>query len=226
MTIARKNVLIAATGLFLVAGVVFSTARTQPYRYRAELNESLYLPSGKLVKELSLGYPQLVADFVWFSAIQYYGEYRKEDHDLRYFVSLIDIVTTLDPHFVFAYKFGAIVVSEDLGAFSESIDILKGGMWNNPTNWELPFEIGFLNLIHRRDMERAARYFNLSSRLPGAPEKAKRFAAYVSSLSGDTASSIELWETYKEYTDNPYMKELADRYIARLKASSKTGEHR
>jgi len=224
MRFSRNNLLIGGLGVFLIAGVVFSTVRSQRYRYRAELNESLYLPSGKLLKEISLGYREFVADLVWFNAVQYYGEYRKDNHDLRYFVSLIDIVTTLDPHFVFAYTFGAIVVSEDLDAFPEGIEILKKGMSENPTNWELPFEIGFLNLIHRRDMSHAARYFNLASRLPGAPEKTKRFAAYVYSLSGDSSSSIEMWETYKEYTDNQYMKDLADRYIARLQASGETGE--
>lgn len=223
---SRKNLAIGTLGLFLIAGLAFSMAQSQRYRYRPELSGSLYLPSGRLLKEVSLGYRQFVADLVWFSAVQYYGEYRREDHDLRYFVSLIDIVTTLDPHFIFAYTFGAVVVSEDLEAFSEGIAILKSGMSNNPTNWELPFEIGFLNMIHTRDMNVAARYFDLSSRLPGAPERAKRFAAYVYSLSGDTASSIELWEKYKEYTDNPYLKELADRYIARLQASGQGGGRR
>jgi hypothetical protein len=217
----RSTIAYWITGALFLAGVVFATARTQEYRYRPYLHESLYLPTGDVLNEASLGYKQLVADLVWFSAVQYYGEYREGDHSLAYFEGLIDIVTTLDPHFIFAYIFGAWVLSEDQGEFERGADILRRGMAKNPASWELPFEIGFLNFTHRVDYKIASRYLDLASRMPNAPERARRFAAFVYQRAGEEDSAIRLWQAYKEYTDDPYLKEMADRYLKKLERGEK-----
>jgi tetratricopeptide (TPR) repeat protein len=206
-------------GTFLVAGLVTATVHVQEFTFRPYLHESLYLPSGNFISQLSLGYRQVVSDLVWFAAIQYYGDYRLDRHGLDYFKGLIDIVVTLDPNFSFAYEFGAIVVSEDMGHFEEGIDILKRGMAENPTSWRLPFEIGFLYYLHQVNFDIAARYFDLASRMPDAPESAKRFAAFVYWVAGQQAPALKLWEEYAEYTDNPYLKELAKSYVEKLKRS-------
>jgi hypothetical protein len=216
----RRNAVLWLCAVVVLAGIVFSTAWVQKFRYRPYLHEKLYLPSGKFLEQLSLGYRELVADFVWLSAVQYYGDFRKGNHDLKYFRGLIDITTALDPHFTFAYLFGALVVSEDEGAFAEGMDMLKRGMANNPGAWQLPFEIGFLNFVNGEDAQLAARYFELASRMPGAPEYAQRFAAFVYSKAGNSESSIRMWEEYKKHTDNPFLIELAERYIEKLKRAA------
>ena len=212
----RRTVTLWVTGALFLAGLVFATARAQEYRQRPYLHESLYLPSGAFLDEASLSYNQLAADLVWFSAVQYYGEYRKGDHSLAYFEGLIDIVTTLDPNFIFAWVFGAWVMSEDLGDFDRGTDILRRGMAKNPTSWELPFEIGFLHFANRVDYQIASRYLELASRMPNAPERARRFAAFVYQRAGEEDSAIRLWQAYKEYTDSPQLKEMAERYIRKL----------
>lgn len=204
-------------GVIIVSGLVATTVEVQKFRDRAYLHETLYLPSGKFLNELSLGYKQVTADFVWFSAIQYYGDYRMGTHDLAYFAGLIDIITTLDPHFVFAYLFGALVISTDLNNFDVGVDVLKKGMVHNPSSWELPFQIGFLSYVNRVSFDLAARYFDLASRMPGAPDNARRFAAFVYSKAGRSEESIKVWESYIEYTDNPLLKDLARQYIEQLK---------
>jgi hypothetical protein len=218
--IPRLKPLMLVAVAAVVAGLVLSTAWVQKYRYRPYLHEKLFLPSGKFVQEFSLGYREIVADAVWLSAVQYYGDFRKGNHDLRYFRGLIDIVTALDPHFTFAYLFGALVVSEDVGAFEDGMDILKRGMARNPTSWQLPFEIGFLNLVNRRDYAIAGRYFELASKLPGAPEYAERFAAFVYSRAGDSESSIRLWEEYRDHAEDPFLKELAETYLQKLNSGT------
>jgi hypothetical protein len=64
----------------------------------------------------------------------------------------------------------------------------------------------------------AARYFDLASRMPGSGERAKRFAAFVYSKSGHTETSIRMWEELARDTEEPYMRELAERYIKKLRA--------
>jgi len=219
MDTMRRKATLAVVGITLLAGLALSTWHIQEFRYRPYLHESLYLPSGKFLEQISTGYRELAADLVWFQAVQYYGGFRRGNHDLRYFQGLIDLVVTLDPHFVFAYIFGALVVSEDLGSFDEGADILKRGMAANPTAWRLPFEIGFLSYVNRFDNTVAARYFDLASRMPEAPEFTDRFAAFVYAKAGDDASAIRLWEAYKESTDNKVLRELAERYIEKLKTA-------
>lgn len=213
----RSSVMFWLCGVLILGGLVTTTARSQAFKNRHYLRESLYLPSGVFIDEIALGYKQVVADFVWFSAIQYYGEFRRGDHSLAYFKGLMNIVTRLDPHFVFAYVFAAWVISEDLGDFEEGTRMLKQGMSRNPTSWELPFEIGFLNFTHQVDYDLAGRYLDLASRMPNAPERARRFAAFVYTRSGEADASIRLWEAYKEYTESQYLKDLADRYIEKLR---------
>lgn len=217
-----KKIRVLLLAFFILTGCVLSTIKVSEYNYRPYIHDNLYLPSGKFLKEISLGYKQLVADFVWLSAVQYFGDYSKGNHDLVYFRGLIDIVTSLDPHFIFAYIFGALVVAEDIGAFSEGIDILKTGMIHNPSSWELPFEIGFLNYIDRKNNQIAANYFDLASRMPGSPPRASRFAAFVYSKAGHEKTAIRMWEEIRNNSDEPFMRELAQRYIEKLKAKRST----
>ena len=207
-------------GVGLVVALVFVTARVQPFVQRPYLHTNLYLPSGKFVEQASMGYRELAADMVWFQAVQYYGGYAKSEHDLAYFSGLIDIVTDLDPHFVFPYVFGAVVLAQDLGDMERGIRVLKRGMERNPRSWELPFEIGFLYYTEARETESAAHYFDLASRLPGGEEKAARFAAFVYSRAGHLETSIRMWEEIAEDADQPYMREMAERYLVKLRAKA------
>lgn len=204
--------------VIVLSGAVFSTARVKAYTMRPYLHDNLYLPSGSLIRQASLGYREMAADIVWFQAVQYYGGYRKAYHDLAYFHGLIDIVTDLDPYFVFPYRFGAAVLASDMGSLDDGITLLKKGMVHNPTRWEFPFEIGFLSYIGSADHEMAARYFELAARLPGGGDRARRFAAFVYSRSGHTENSIRMWEELKETSDVPWMRELAEREIQKLHA--------
>jgi len=214
---AKRILLPALIFSVLITGTVLTTLKAKKYTNRPYLHANLYLPSGKLVRQASLGYRQIVADMVWLSAVQYYGGYRLDQHDLSYFEGLIQIVTDLDPHFIFPYTFGALVLSQDMQSFDRGIDILKKGMQHNPTSWRLPFEIGFLSYIDARNPDMAARYFDLASRMPGAPERTKRFAAFVYSTAGHQETSIKMWEEILASAEEPYMREMAERYLEKLR---------
>jgi len=213
----RRILVTAVVFAAVLAGAVAATVRVERYTARPYLHDNMYLPSGKFMEQVSLGYNQIAADMIWFSAVQYYGGFRKFEHDLAYFEGLIDLVTDLDPHFIFPYIFGAMVLSQDMDSFDAGIGILRKGMHHNPTRWELPFEIGFLSFIDARDHDMAARYFDLASRMPGAPDRTRSFAAFVYSRAGHDQLSIRMWEELKETTDSPYMKELAERYLEKLR---------
>jgi hypothetical protein len=211
----------AALGPALVLSLGLATADVQEYRVRPYLHSNLYLPSGTLVEQMSLGYRELAADIIWFQAVQYFGGYAKAEHSLAYFDGLIGMVTDLDPHFTFPYVFGAIVMSQDLGDFDRGVEVLKKGMRANPESWEFPFEIAFLYYITHGDVDSAARYFALASRQPGGGDRARRFAAFVYSKGGHAETSIRMWQELAETSEQPYMRDLARRYIEQLKKNGR-----
>jgi len=215
---SRSTVAWGLAALVILTGAVVTTARVERYSQRPYLHDNLYLPSGQLARQVSLGYRELAADMVWFSAVQYYGGYRKSYHDLAYFEGLVRIVTDLDPYFVFPYQFGAAVLASDMASFDRGIELLRKGMVNNPTRWEFPFEIGFLSYIGCEDNDMAARYFELAARLPGGGDRARRFAAFVYSRAGHQENSIRMWQELLETSDVPWMRELAERSIEKLRA--------
>src|SRR5262249_38702985 len=79
----------------------------------ARPSQQLLVRSGAALKKLSLGYNALLADIYWTRAVQYYGvrvQQPGSNYDLLW--PLLDVATTLDPHLLVAYRFGAIFLSE------------------------------------------------------------------------------------------------------------------
>lgn len=216
-----RDIVIAAVAIALLVAASRSIERIS----RKKLNiEVMYLPSAQFMGHVALGYRNLAADILWFRMIQYYGGYWKDENDLSLFRHLVDVVTDLDPQFTFAYQLGALIISQDLGYPEEGVAVLKKGMENNPVDWWLPFELGFLYYVDARDYDNASRYFDLASRLPGADEITRRFAAFVAAKAGHTETSIAMWEDLAETSENPHIRELARRYIDNLKSRSEQEE--
>jgi tetratricopeptide (TPR) repeat protein len=205
-------------GIVLVFSLVILSVNIDGLSTEKRQLEVLYLPSGQFLKQVSLGYRNLVADILWFKTIQYYGGYRQGENDIKLFTHLVDVITDLDPQFAFAYLFGGLIIAEDLGHFDEGVAFIKKGIENNPTDWWLVFELGFLHYVNNenRDLEAAAHYFELASRLPGADEITKRFAAFVAARAGHVRTSIVMWDELSRTSGNPYIRELAREYIAKL----------
>ena len=105
-----------------------------------------------------LSFDALAADIYWIRAIQHYGRDRKPSQPTDRFEllqPLLDLTTTLDPHFNIAYRFGAIFLSLEPpngpGRPDQAIALLEKGLANNPTRWQYAYDIGVRALlVHRR----------------------------------------------------------------------------
>jgi len=185
--------------------------------------ELMYFPSGTFVRQTSLGQECTVADLAWLRAIQYYGHHRLTDRRYTMVGHIFDVVTTLDPKFIQAYVFGALILSQDAGKPYEGLALLRKGMRCNPENWILAFETGFIYYVVLRDYRSAGQYFSISSRLPGAPDYTSRFAAFVEERAGHTETAIKLWQEVAASSANKYVKEMAEEKVAELKAELEKG---
>ena len=180
----------------------------------------MYLPSVECMKMISLGYRNLSSDLLWFKAVQYYGGYVLAQNGIRLFSHLVELITELDPNFIGAYKLSALVITEDLDQYREGVRLLEKGIQNNPEDFWLTYELGFIHYLNGRNYEEAQRWFEVAAALPEADERAARFAAAAAAKGGNFEDGIKLWEHLAESSDSEYMKELAERYIEKLKMKS------
>jgi hypothetical protein len=163
-----------------------------------------------------MGHAPLAADLAWIRAIQYYGQHRRDDRRYPYAEHLFRTITGLDPTFEQAYVFGALVVAQDVGDPSAAEDLLTRGMAELPDSWWITFERGFLRWLHSDRPKAAAEDFRRASLCPDAPPWVARFAAYGYEKAGETGIARILWEQIAKETDNPMVRDIAERALKRI----------
>jgi len=189
--------------------------------YRAQ-QDALYL-SGKQLSRLAPGFEDLLADLYWLRTVQYYGGQRiwgGSRYDLL--APLIDVVTDLDPRLEIAYRYGAIFLSEKppvgAGDPRTGVAILEKGVRNNPLNWRLRQDLGFLIFTFLDDSKRGADVLMEAARLPGAPFWLESLAAQVLYKGGDRETSRRIWKGMYEQAEEGPMKYNALAHLRYLDA--------
>jgi tetratricopeptide (TPR) repeat protein len=185
----------------------------------------LYLRSTAAAKRVFLSFNAVAADVYWIRTIQHYGRDRKKvlgtPGKFELLQPLLDLTTTLDPHFNVAYRFGAIFLSAEPpdgpGNADQAIALLQKGLEANPQRWQYAYDIGFVHYFHTQDYEEAARWFNRAADMPRAPEWIRPLAATTLAQGGDRAGArtllIELLRS-----PEPYIQRSAERSLAQLQA--------
>ncbi len=178
--------------------------------------EMAYFPSGRFVREASIEYQGLAADFVWLRAIQYYGYHLMSDRKYEWLGHVFGILTSLDPGFIGAYHFGAITLAWDARKPREAVTFLTGGMKANPMNWQIPFDAGFICYMVLRDYDRASTFFEIASKMPNAWFILARWAAIAKAKAGDFRTAREMWLDILRGTENRVLKALVVRQLKNL----------
>jgi tetratricopeptide (TPR) repeat protein len=169
--------------------------------------DELLLRSGPLLKELSLGYSPLLADIYWTRAVQYYGTRLQERNGtFGSLEPLLDIATTLDPKLVVAYRFGAVFLSEHppggAGRPDLAVELVQKGIANNPDQWTLYNDLGFLYYARLKDYQKASEAYLDGSRNTSAPIWMKIMAARVAENGESLETSRLIWaELYNSTKD-------------------------
>ncbi len=190
------------------------------------LEELSYYPSGQHLRPATLGHPESAADLAWLRAVQYYGEHRQTDLRFVRMYHVFDILTSLSPHFISGYIFGAFALAQEGFDFPMAEKLMLKGIENNPTSGPLAFELGFLYYVRPggRDLKRAAEYFEQAARQPDAPPQSARFAAFARQHAGDLVVAYELWHTVYQTSSNRYMREMAEREMAKIREALASGQ--
>jgi tetratricopeptide (TPR) repeat protein len=204
------SILLVAVLATSIGTVYFLRSGLDCRRYSDDIVEELaYFPSGRLIKVVDLGFSSLVADAMWLRGIQYYGEHRKADRHYPLAEHVFMTIANLDPGFVDSYRFGALVLSQDVGTPAVAISLLKKGLRANPDTWQIPFDLGFIYYVTLNDYDKAAHYFRIASRAEGAPEIARRFSAFAYRKAGKNDVARSLWEQIYISSSNKITKDIA-----------------
>jgi tetratricopeptide (TPR) repeat protein len=205
----RRKVSIVAGAcvvIFLAASAVM-LHRIDELRPQATLEEVLYLSSPKVLKRASLGYDGLLADIYWTRAVQYFGgRHRAGAQSYKLLYPLLDITTHLDPQLVAAYQFGASFLAppppEGAGQPERAIQLMEYGIQNNPNNWKLYYDLGFVCYMNLNDYRKAADAFDRGSKLPNAHPFLRLLAAQMAEHAGEFDTARMLWSaTYQSSQD-------------------------
>jgi tetratricopeptide (TPR) repeat protein len=217
-----RQVTINATLLLIacLAGSVFLLWHIDQLRTGATLEDVLYITSPRAVKRLSLGYDGLLADIYWTRAVQYFGGHHAAGTShYRLLAPLREITTTLDPHLVVAYQFGANFLSpkppNGAGMPEKAIKLVEYGIQNNPNDWKLYYELGFIYYMDVKDYTKAADAFARGSQVPDAHPFLKVLAAQMAQHAGERQMATALWTTTYQSTQD---RQIRGNAIAHLRA--------
>lgn len=214
-------------GILLVAGFagVWQLQRridAQQNATRVEMDEPA-LRSPNLIKRMTLEYAPLAAAIYWTRAVQYYGEkHRLHDRNLELLWPLLDIATTLDPHLIVAYRFGSTFLGEKspagAGQPERAIALLERGLHENPDEWRLYYDMGYVYYFDMQDFPKAAQAFLQGSKNPNAYIWMKVLAAKIAGQGESPETSYFLWQQIYNTTSDPYIKQNAADHLVLMKA--------
>jgi hypothetical protein len=225
--VTHSRFLWVALVVLLVSATTMQVALEGKLERPAEQADVHWIQSPGLMRRLAVGFDAIWADIYWIRAVQYYGDTRlsvdpKKNYDQLY--PLLDITTTLDPHFNIAYRFGSILLSEGYpngpGNTDQAITLLQKGIREMPSNWQYYHDAGFINYWWRRDPQSAADWFLKGAKLPGAPNWMQPLAASVLAEHGERDASRALWIQLRETAEHKWIRDAANRGLMQLDAEA------
>lgn len=222
--LVRATAGVVAVAIGIGAATAVLRAREAGGSLAVPAERLMYLRSGNVADRLFLTFDALAADVYWMRAIQHYGRDRRSprlEGRFELLQPLLDLTTTLDPHFNIAYRFGAIFLSMESpngpGRPDQGIALLEKGLRHNPDRWQYAHDIGFVHYWHTGDYLQAAAWFERAAGMPDAPEWIAQVAALTRAEGGDRAGARQLLSEIANSAEG-YIRAAAARSLAQLDA--------
>ncbi|HLL70742.1 MAG TPA: hypothetical protein VK363_04875 [Pyrinomonadaceae bacterium] len=211
-------VLVIVCGLGASAGMArWLELRRPPVEALSERDlDELYLKPAQ-ARRLALGFNAMAADWYWMRSLQYVGR-KVTAHkgaiqiddlsalQLRILAPLLENATTLDPQFLAAYEYGAVVLpAVDVEA---AIKLVRKGIDANPRAWRLHSYLGYI-YWQRNRFEEASAAYAAAARIEGAPAWLAAMSAQMATKGGSRDTARAIYQSMYKETDDEQMKRLA-----------------
>lgn len=213
----RASVRDATIAVLLVVSALLTQTTRLDVRYartelaRAGAVEASYVPPPEVLRVLSLGHEQLVADLLFIRTFSYFIDHLFGDRTYDWLRTYIDTLIALDPYNPAVYrwasqvvKYGQTITQEDIEL---SIHYSELGAERFPNDWRFWTDIGFNYMVEWRKGDEAERermrrkaldYFAVASGLPGS----QLDASYLTALFAQRDDTkMALFHAYQRYLD-------------------------
>lgn len=223
--------LYALIGALLAASISLQVVRDRGWQPYTPEQGLLWVRSGEVARRLALSFDNLAADVYWMRTVVYFGAQRlknvqQDGYDQLF--PLLELVTSLDPHFNVAYRFGAIFLAEPspggAGRPDLAIQLLNKGLALNPKRWEYAQDIGFVHYFWTGDYSLAAEWFKRAGAIEGAPDWLAPMAATTLAEGGNRESARKLWTELRDNTEVEWIRNNANHRLLQLDAMDSIDE--
>lgn len=167
----------------------------------AKIEELAQLPRGEHFKPALLGYHHLGADLLWLRLLQVWGKKKNTNSEYEWMYHALDVITTLDPQYSYAYYVGGVVLTNYANRPDLSNRLLEKGHHNNPGEWNLPFLLGYNHYFALGDAKRGAEYIGRAARTSGAPDFLPGLATRMHAEAGNPDVALQFLEAL--WRENP-----------------------
>jgi tetratricopeptide (TPR) repeat protein len=132
---------------------------------------------------------------------------------------LLEITTTLDPHLLIAYEYGSNFLAPKIPGGADqperAIKLVEFGIRNNPDQWHLYYDLGFIYYMELGDYANAEKAFADGAKVPNSHQIMPIMAAKMAEHAGNIQTARLMWVSTYQTTHDPLVKSNA---IAHLNA--------
>jgi|ERR1043165_252293 tetratricopeptide (TPR) repeat protein len=217
--------LVVVIGLASAALMVRWTDTLRPPVDPNAMDESLYL-NDKTARRMSLGFNGLAADWYWMRSLQYVGkklinstgDISLDDLsglNVKLLAPLLNTATTLDPEFIEAYEYGAVVLPAiDV---DQAIRLTEKGINANPNAWRLYHHLGYI-YWRQGQYQLASETYGRGAQTPGAPVWMEAMKAKLLSEGGSRSTAREIYTRMYEQSSDEQVREMARKHLMQLES--------
>jgi len=166
------------------------------------------LPKGEYLKPALLGYHHLGADILWLRLVQVIGKKGNSEDEYEWMYHALDVITTLDPQYAYAYYAGGVTLGDLANRPDLSNRLLEKGVKANPEVWNIPFLLGYNYYFLLGDPAKGAEYIMQAARLPDGPSYLPGLATRMAAEAGNPDTALAFLEARLRDTQDPEMREV------------------
>jgi hypothetical protein len=210
--------------LLIVAGsVIFTSIFVTQKKITALKDDSWlkermsYLPQTEKIKPYLLGFSSTFANYLWIKTMLYFGSHYETDKDYTWLVTMVDMVTKLNPYFYPAYEFAGVMLpahSDDPEA--ARIILNRGITYLGISKYSLPFYLGWIYYDKYNSPGEAAQYLELAARSQNAPPFYSALAATLYTKAGKKDLALEFLYSAYYSSENPAVRKTLKYKIEEL----------
>lgn len=209
-----NQLLLGMGGLFLLVSVGWLQGELDRRQDRTvvQIEGLAQLPKGEYLKPALLGYHHLGADILWLRLIQVIGKKQNSADEYEWMYHALDVLTTLDPQYAYAYYAGGVILGDLANRTDLSNRLLEKGVKANPDVWNIPFLLGYNYYFLLGDPAKGAEYIMEAARRPDGPSYLPGLATRMAAEAGNPDTALAFLEARLTDTQDPEMREfLANR---------------